>query len=140
MAAEVINTMADNNYELAIGKSTIAQLLKVAIVIEGRAVANVPVDTGRLRGSITYALQGRAIGVTRQSQVSGEANVGDGVSKPSENNVAHIGTNVEYAQHVEFGTFKMTKQPFLRPALDASRSDVQRIMQKEIHEALKNGK
>ncbi len=65
----------------------------------GRRVANnakrrCPVDTGRLRSSITHA-------VFRE---------GDHLS-------AHVGTDVEYAIYVELGTSRMRAQPFLRPAL-----------------------
>lgn len=52
------------------------------------------VDTGRLRSSITYEIgtQGRVL-------------------------VARVGTNVEYAKHLELGTSRMRPRPFLRPAL-----------------------
>ena len=49
-----------------------------------------PVDTGRLRASINHAQQGKDTEV--------------------------IGTNVEYAAYVEFGTSKMAAQPYLKPA------------------------
>jgi len=52
------------------------------------------VDTGRLRSSITYELgtSGRVL-------------------------VARVGTNVNYARHLELGTSRMRPRPFLRPAL-----------------------
>ena len=71
-------------------------LLRVAIRVEKRAKYMSPVDTGRLRSSITHAL----------FREDGEL-------------VAHIGTNVEYALFVELGTSRMSAQPFLRPALAA---------------------
>jgi len=36
---------------------------------------------------------------------------------------ARIGTNVEYGPYVELGTSRMRAQPYLRPALDAKRSE-----------------
>lgn len=70
------------------------------------------VDTGRLRGSITYA--------TIKSHDSGEspAEASDYSThgKPAHGEVV-IGTNVEYAPHIEFGTSKMAARPYLRPAL-----------------------
>jgi HK97 gp10 family phage protein len=52
------------------------------------------VDTGRLRASITHE-----------------------VHKEGDQIVGLVGTNVEYAPHLEFGTNKMAARPFLRPAL-----------------------
>ena len=56
---------------------------------EGYAKMLCPVDTGNLRNSITHFT------------------ADDG---------AYIGTNVEYAPYVEFGTSKTPAQPFLEPA------------------------
>ena len=51
------------------------------------------VRTGRLRNSLTYAV---------------DADAGD----------VYIGTNVEYAPYVELGTSKMRARPFLKPAVE----------------------
>ena len=58
---------------------------------EGYAKLKCPVDTGRLRNSITHATQ---------------------------DDVEYIGTNVEYAAYVEFGTSRMRARPYLRPACE----------------------
>lgn len=63
--------------------------------IRNDAVAAAPVDTGRLRQSI--GLQKRGEGHYR------------------------VGTNVEYAPYVEYGTRRMAAQPFMRPALERNR-------------------
>lgn len=54
-----------------------------------------PVDTGRLRSSIASEMGGDSQGM-----------------------VARVGTNVEYARHVEFGTRRMRPRSFLRAALN----------------------
>lgn len=64
--------------------------LAVALMIEGEAKKLCPVDTGRLRASIHAGKKGKG--------------------------VAYVGTNVEYAPFVEFGTYKMRAKPYLRPA------------------------
>lgn len=74
------------------------ELARRAVKVETAAKRLAPVDTGRLRSSITRELGEDAQGL-----------------------VARIGTNVEYAIHQEFGTSKMAAQPFLVPALDAAR-------------------
>lgn len=134
MKAEVHSSMDDKKYKLAVDNAVERILTKAAIVIEGRAITLVPVDTGRLKGSITYATQQGG------DEVKGDAEVGDGVSRPYVKGVAHVGTNVEYAQHVEYGTRRMPKRPYLRPAMDSSRTDAQRIMKAEMRKALKDGK
>ena len=61
-------------------------------VAESYAKAACPVDTGRLRNSITHARLDESTEV--------------------------IGTNVEYAPYVELGTHKMAAKPYLRPAAE----------------------
>jgi HK97 gp10 family phage protein len=73
------------------------ELARRAVKVETSAKRLCPVDTGRLRSSITWELGHDDIGL-----------------------LAIIGTNVEYAPYVEFGTSRMRAQPFLRPALGAA--------------------
>lgn len=76
------------------GRQKIAETLnKKGLRIVREAKERCPVDTGRLRSSITAEL-------IRQ---------GD---KPR----VLIGSNISYAPHVEFGTSTRAAQPFLRPA------------------------
>lgn len=72
---------------------------QAALLVERGAKQRAPVDTGRLRSSITYELT--------------EAKGGDV-------NGAIVGTNVEYAPHQEFGTSRMKAHPYLIPALRES--------------------
>jgi HK97 gp10 family phage protein len=102
----VKNTMKNKNYAAAIERGIEKGLEMLAIDITGQAIADCPVDTGRLRGSIDYAT----------NKKSGKA-----VSKPSDKYTVHVGTNVNYAQHVEDGTIHMEAQPYIRPATDRNR-------------------
>lgn len=115
-------------------------LTQAALAIEGQAVRLCPVGQyptgsgrvgGRLRGSITYAVRGG------RSNPTGEAKQGDGVSEPNEDYVAHVGTNVEYAPYVEYGTRRMGAQPYLRPAMDITRSAASALYGQAISEELK---
>jgi HK97 gp10 family phage protein len=74
----------------ALEVTTEAALWVWALRVQNHARVLAPVDTGRLRSSIM-------------------ASKGAGF--------VQIGTNVEYAIHVEFGTKYMAAQPYLRPAI-----------------------
>lgn len=52
----------------------------------------------------------------------------------SSENTAYIGTNIEYAPYVEFGTSKMRERPFLRNACSKYTKQYQSILEN----ALKN--
>lgn len=82
-------------------------LEKVGLVAEGYAKRLCPVDTGRLRNSITHVLDpgGRAV---------------------------QVGTNVEYGPYVELGTARQKAQPFLRPAAQDHVGEYRRIIEGEL--------
>jgi HK97 gp10 family phage protein len=86
-----IEVSEDNTEEaVSLMKEAVARGLEaVGLLAEGYAKMLCPVDTGRLRNSITHTSDGEA---------------------------AYIGTNVEYAAYVEYGTSKTSAQPFLEPA------------------------
>lgn len=65
-------------------------------------------QTGRLKASITHRL------------------VSDG---------AEIGTNVEYAEGLEFGTSLTMPHPFMRPALEMRKADIEKEMAKAVKDA-----
>ena len=83
-------------------------LEKIGLVAEGYAKAKCPVDTGRLRNSITHVLKGDV--------------------SPA----VYIGTNVEYGKYVEEGTSKHDAQPFLKPAATEHGSEHKAIMQESL--------
>jgi len=84
-------------------KTEFAQLIPKALrmigsVILGQARELCPIQSGRLKGSLTFALAGE------QSTPKKPAGPGDIIGKPSSPNEVWIGTNVEYAEAVEYGT------------------------------------
>lgn len=83
-------------------------LLNSALIVERDAKINAPVDTGRLANSIAHI---------------------------AEKTYAEVGTNVEYAKHVEFGTSRQSAQPFLFPAYNNNK---QRIL-RELASAFRRG-
>lgn len=48
-----------------------------------------------------------------------------------------LGDGVKYAPHVEFGTYKMRAQPFLRPALNDHLELYRKVLKTEIKKAVK---
>lgn len=85
-------------------------LTAIGMTAEGHAKRQTPVDTGRLRNSITHAVK-------------------------AEEKAVYIGTNVEYAPFVELGTVKMRERPFLKPAATEHTEEYQGIMVASIKSA-----
>ena len=77
--------------ESALNSAIAKALTMIGQQAEGYAKLMCPVDTGRLRNSITNAID-------------------------TEENAVYIGTNVEYAPYVELGTSRRSPHPYLKPA------------------------
>ena len=89
----LVEVRADNREAIAnaIDRALVAALEEIGLVAEGYAKRACPVDTGRLRNSITHIVDEGTRHVV-------------------------IGTNVEYAPYVELGTRHQKPQPYLKPA------------------------
>lgn len=74
---------------------------KAVLIVERQAKEDCPVDTGRLRSSIASKVE------TAGEDITGI-----------------IGTNVDYASHVEYGTSKRPATPFLFPAVEKQKSSI----------------
>ena len=106
--------MAIVSFESNLGefeKATKEQLARAAAIIGGMAESHAkelcPVDTGNLRNSITHATE-------------------------DEGKTVVIGTNVEYAPHVELGTYKMKAKPYLRPAIENYKGEYLNLLKQEL--------
>lgn len=86
-------------------------LTKTALRIDRDAKMNCPVDTGNLRGSITFDVNG---------------------------DCAEIGTNVEYAPYVEYGTLHQPAKPFLGPAFEDNKHFLHEDIINELRKELFN--
>lgn len=105
----LVEVREDNREAIAnaIDLALVAALEEVGLVAEGYAKRACPVDTGRLRNSITH------------------------VTRPDEKAV-YIGTNVEYAPYVELGTRHQKPQPYLKPAAEDHASTYSSIFRKHL--------
>jgi len=111
-------------------------LTAVGQTLETAAARLAPVDTGRLKGSITWAVHDE-VSQTRSNKVK----AGDAVSRPSDHMTAHVGTNVEYAAHVEYGTVRHpAPQSYLRRALDENKQACTRLYAEQLSKGLQSGK
>lgn len=105
-------------------RATKRGITKACLIVEAYAKENMTpespsspgeppaVVTGTLRASITH----------RVEDEDSEA-------------VGYVGTNVQYAQPLEFGTSKMAARPFLFPALEKNREKVVAAIKEELEAA-----
>lgn len=109
------------------------RLVKVGFMVEREAKKLTPVDTGRLRASISTNWTGsgmsegktgkQASAVTLKGRKTGRGKAPlrtgksvKGIGRPSDRFTVVVGTNVAYSAAVEFGKQGQRAQPFLRPA------------------------
>lgn len=105
--AECIEIRQNNieQVEKALLRAYKTGLEEIGLVAEGYAKATCPVDTGRLRNSVTHLLKGYD---------------------------CFIGTNVEYAPYVEEGTSRMKGKHFLRKAATGHGATYRAILEKHL--------
>ncbi len=111
------------------------------LIVEGQAKALCPVDSGRLRNSISYSIDGKVEGLNKagkRKKGKQEASSDDGVKPNPAKDTVVIGTNVEYGPHVELGTVKMEAQPYLNPALDRNKKNIAKIFAQTIAEVMRD--
>ena len=82
----------------------------LVLLVEAEAKKLCPVDTGKLRASITPVIESWAAG--------------------------YMGTNTHYAPHVEYGTRKMDAQPFLEPAFLEGKRVASKVFGKAVSRAI----
>lgn len=105
----ILEVREDNReqFKHAFNKALARALEEIGLAAEGYAKRLCPVDTGRLRNSITH--------VTRYGAKA-----------------VYIGTNVEYARYVEMGTSRHKEQPYLRPAAQNHVGQYRAIIENEL--------
>ena len=104
--ADIKVEIKDNTDECIRAKdqAVLRALEMLGMQCENYATLKCPVDTGRLRASITHE-----------------------VHKNEE--AVYVGTNVEYAPYVEFGTSRMKAQPYIKPAATEHTEEYKRIVE-----------
>jgi len=100
------------------GQTVEAAIKRCIMQIQRSSKQMCPVDTGRLRASISSNWSGSGLSF---GKVTSKAQEIDGVEQPPDEKgvfVGVTGTNVEYAESVEMGNGMSNPQPYLRPAFD----------------------
>ncbi len=93
MAIGNVKVTSHVNEVISAKNGAIARALEaIGIQAEGDVASLAPVDTGRLRDSITHETH-------------------------AEEESVHVGTNVEYGKYQEYGTSRMRAHPFLKPGI-----------------------
>lgn len=103
MSVNVDIKITDNSgyFKSALKEQKAMALEAIGLTAEGHAKDLCPVDTGRLRSSISHA---------------------------KDDDAAYIGTNVEYAPYIELGTSRMKPKPYLRPAAEDHANEYKEIV------------
>lgn len=124
-----VNVSLVDNADLLL-QATDAQIEQALIAVGAKMESNakalyVPVDTGRLKNSITFALAGGSANITSYKADGGGE---DEQSKPYSGTApadpggkvrsVYVGTNVEYAEAVENGTSGRKGRHYLRDAVN----------------------
>ena len=115
--ADAIASELNNSSNQAI-RAAIEEFKKTALSVEKSAKQNIKrnrtVDTGRLLGSVKTNIEQDYAGVE-----------------------AEVGTNVEYANYIEYGTYKMGAKPFLNPAFDEETANLEDRIRQVIRDAFR---
>lgn len=122
-------TINDHSKEFnaALDRAKKAALVKVGMQAERNAKIKCPIDTGRLRNSITYATSTKAFASSYADNQHHQYNGALQVS-PGEDEVI-IGTNVEYGLAVE------SRKPFLKPAATEHKQEYETLIKNTLKNA-----
>ena len=98
---------------------------EIGLIVQAQAKLLAPRQTGRLAASITTRS-----GFGQETKPSGKGAVStDTIEKPTDLFETFVGTPVDYAPYMEYGTMRTSAQPYLRPALDIARGRALTVVQ-----------
>lgn len=98
-----------------------------------------PADTGLLKNSITFAVSGESPLISsyradnkRKGEDKVQTGSYQGTAPNDDQKAVYIGTNVEYAKYVQFGTSRMVARDFMYAPIRANLGRYKEIMMKHI--------
>ena len=116
----------------------IGQALKIiGMKAESYAKALCPVDTGLLRNSITFALDGEEPATTSYKDNKDEQEgLYSGVAPEEQRNQRSVmvGSNVQYAPYQELGApnINLPARPFIRPAIENHMDEYKQVVEQTL--------
>lgn len=125
------------------GKEVARALYMGAHAVRGQAITDImTVSAGRV---VTRYKKGRKPYQHIASKEGDAPNMdtGDLVSRVNveiQGNRAFVGTDLKYGAHLEFGTRRMGKRPWLEPALDKQRSFIVKSFEKALAKTVREAK
>lgn len=113
----------DDKVNKKVEKVIESKLILVGEYVRGQVAILAPKVTGNLRASYVWVTAKQA------GKPGGAARKKTTLPKPTDNLSVRIGTNVDYAIPVEFGTNKRQAKPHLRPGLQISKKAIKKLME-----------
>ena len=144
MASKITYRDNSDEFKNAFEQAKHRGLEAIGMTAEGHAKRKCPVDTGRLRNSITYAVAGYATHVQsyrRDNVANGTSQkhkryeYGGGAMEGEKDSAVFIGTNVEYAPYVENGARGRKAVHFLQSAASGHGEEYKRLMEDSMKNA-----
>ncbi|MBU1067734.1 HK97 gp10 family phage protein [Patescibacteria group bacterium] len=128
-----IKTFKFTKFEMGLLNAVNNTIEKMAFNAEAVAKQNCPVDTGRLRSSIAsnYSHSGKTVTKRWEASKSGKTTLKQPKARLGEA-IGQVGTSVDYAFYVEFGTSLMHARPFLLYGVHDSNTKMQAWLKAEI--------
>lgn len=140
--------LTDNSKKVLelLGDTVDAALTECGLQATRHAYMMCPVDTGRLRNSIAFAIGGKPANIkSYRGNRKGKSGKGDTkepghysgtAPKDSANEKSvYIGTNVEYAEKIELGGSMQAPEGFIRPAIYKHADEYCQIIQDYLKKA-----
>lgn len=130
----------DNTQEVlsALERAIERGLESIGINAEGHAKKDpqMPVDTGRARNSITYAMAGEEAHIKSYKGDNGEeGGTYSGTADGKRGEAVYIGSNVEYFSYIELGGRNITARHVLQRAASEHREEYKRLLEDSMKNA-----
>lgn len=107
-------------------------LKAIGMTAEGYAKELTPVDTGRLRNSMTFAVSGEPANISSYSDSSGKNGGAYSGTAPGGDDAVYVGTNVEYAEYVEHGAAGRKAHHMLQQAATGHKDEYKNLMKESM--------